>query len=44
MLFAKEKIQVRILAGIPFRPTVLPIRPAAIASELVKHMRRPGLA
>jgi len=38
----EKEMQIRILAGIPFRPTVFPIRPSVIAGILAKdgHRRR----
>ncbi|SRR6266852_2574054 len=32
----EKEMQVRILAGIPFRPTMLPVRPSVIAGILAK--------
>ena len=36
MVRAKKEMQERILAGIPFRPAVLPVRPSVIAGILAK--------
>jgi hypothetical protein len=37
---AQEKIQIRILAGIPVTPAVLPIGPAEIAHTLTQNLDR----
>jgi len=44
MLFTEEKIQIGILAGVPFRPAMLPIRPPAIAGEFIEHTDGASLA
>jgi hypothetical protein len=42
MLFAKEKVQVRIQAGIPLHPAVIPVRARKVANILAQHFDRRG--
>jgi len=41
---AKKQMQERVLAGIPFRPAVLPVRPSVVAGILAKDGYRRGCA